>query len=72
MRTFITLLVSAGLTVAGLGAAIVLHGGWESAAAAGALVAAMAFLFSLILALVAGERPTPKRPAWAATASSRP
>ena len=66
MRTYVAFLVSTGLTVAALASVIVVHGGWEAAAAGLGMVASLACLFSLIALLSKGERPGPRGPgAWA-------
>ena len=56
MRSYSAFLVSAVLLPVAFGATIVLHGGWDAAAAALAIVLGMALLTSLIALLAAGDR----------------
>ena len=63
--TYHTLVGSAGLTPAAVGAALLANGGWQAVAAAVAIVAGLAFLLSFIRLAAAADRPGPARPAWA-------
>ena len=56
MRTYVMCLVSAALTLLAFGATMFLQGGWQSAAAAFAVLAGAGFLTSLISLRVTGER----------------
>ena len=62
MRTYITFLVSAGGVVAGLLAVLILHGGWDAAAAGLDVLCGTAFLVSLIVLLARGESQPPRGP----------
>ncbi len=57
MPTYVALLVSAGAAITALAAAIVVHGGWEAAAAGLGVIAGLAFLLSLSALLAIGDRP---------------
>jgi hypothetical protein len=56
MRTDLMLLVSGALALLAFGATMFVHGGWQSALAAFALLAGVGFLASLISLLATGER----------------
>ena len=55
MRTYMTLLISAGGVVAGLIAVILVHGGWDAVAAGLDVMCGAAFLISLIVLLARGD-----------------
>jgi hypothetical protein len=56
MGSYFAFIVSAGLLLAGLAAVVVLHGGWEAAAAGLALVVGPLFVGSVIVLGAAADR----------------
>jgi hypothetical protein len=64
MRTYRRLMTLTALTAIGLTGTIVLHGGWEAAAAGLGMLAGCgaAVTFAFVRAL--GERPRSRRPSW--------
>ncbi len=60
MPTFIALLLSGGVAITALAAAIVVHGGWEAGAAGLGTMAGLAFLLSLSALVATGDRPRPR------------
>jgi hypothetical protein len=71
MRTYIRLLGSGALTLVGLGATLLVQGGWEAAAAAFAIFSGLVFAVSFISLRVAAERPRSGHPGWAVAGSER-
>jgi hypothetical protein len=71
MPTYARLLGSGALTLIGLGATLLVQGGWQAIAAAVAIFSGIVFAASLISLRVAAERPRSRRPAWA-VADSEP
>ena len=69
MRTYIRLLGSGALTLIGLGATLLVQGGWQAAAAAFAIFQGGVFALSFISLRVAAERPRSRRPGWAVAGS---
>jgi hypothetical protein len=65
MRTYIRILGSGALTVVGLGATIIVHGGWQAAAAGFAISQGVVFALTFLELRQASDRPRPGRPAWA-------
>ena len=65
MRTYIRLLGSGALTLVGLGATLIVQGGWQAAAAAFAIFQGIVFATSYGMLLAASERPGSTRPDWA-------
>jgi hypothetical protein len=61
-RTYPTFLVSEALALAAFGAIMIVHGGWQAAVTALAVLAAGVSLMSLISLLAAGERLAPNAP----------
>jgi hypothetical protein len=57
MRTYVTFLVSGTLTLIAFGATMFVQGGWQSAAAAFAVLTGVGFLTRFVSLLVTGERP---------------
>jgi hypothetical protein len=57
--TYRGFLAGAALCLGGLAAAIVVHGGWQAAAAAVAILGGMLFLVIFISLQIARERPAP-------------
>jgi hypothetical protein len=71
MRTYERLLGSGALTLIGLGATLLVQGGWQAIAAGFAIFSSIVFAVSLISLRVAAERPRSSRPGWA-VADSEP
>jgi hypothetical protein len=66
MRTFRAALVLAPLTLLiGLGAAILVHGGWQAVAAALSIMGGVGCAIAFAAFGAAGERPRQGRPVWA-------
>jgi len=65
MRTYIRFLGSGALTLAGILGTIVLHGGWQSAAAGFATILGTVCALNVALLVAASERPPRSRPDWA-------
>ena len=66
MRTYRRFfLVSAALTLIGLGGTILGQGGWQAAAAGLGMLAGIAFVLSVAALAAASERPRPRYPDWA-------
>jgi hypothetical protein len=66
MRTYRRFfLVSAALTLIGLGGTILGQGGWQAAAAGLGMLAGIAFVLSVAVLAAASERPRPRYPDWA-------
>lgn len=63
-RTYIGFLGSGALTLLGLGATIVLHGGWEAAGAGFAMLQGIVFALTFIALRVAADGPQSRRPEW--------
>jgi hypothetical protein len=55
-RTYVTFLVSGALALLAFGATMIVHGGWQAAAAAFAVLTGGAFLTSLISMRASAER----------------
>ena len=64
-RTYITFLGAGALTLIGLGATVIVQGGWEAVAAAFAILQGLVFVSTFIALRVAAERPRSGRPGWA-------
>ncbi len=56
MKSYMAFWLSGPLVVIGIVAVILVHGGWEAAAAAFTIAAALVFLASLIALASAGDR----------------
>lgn len=65
MRTYIRFLGSGALTLIGLGATIVVQGGWQAAAAGFGILAGTVCALSFIVLRASMDRPQPGRPDWA-------
>lgn len=65
MRRSIWLLGSGALTLVGLGATLIVQGGWQAVAAAFAILQGLVFASSLIALQMAAEHPRARRPSWA-------
>jgi hypothetical protein len=65
MRLYIRFLGSGALGLGGLGATMVVHGGWQAVAAAFAILQGLVFVLTFITICAAGERPRSRRPEWA-------
>ena len=65
MRTYIRFLGSGALTLIGLGATIVVQGGWQAAAAGFGILAGSVFALSFIALRAGADRRRPGRPDWA-------
>jgi len=65
MRTYIRFLGSGALTVVGLGATIIVQGGWQAVAAGFAIFQGMVFALTFIELRQAADRSRPGRPSWA-------
>jgi hypothetical protein len=65
MRTYIRFLGSGALTLVGLGATILVQGGWQAAAAGFAILQGLVFALTVIGMRVGAERPRSRRPDWA-------
>jgi hypothetical protein len=71
MRAYERLLGSGALTLVGLGATLLVQGGWQAVAAGFAIFSAIVFAESFISLCVAAERPRSRRAGWA-VADSEP
>ena len=72
MRTYRAGLVLAALTLIGLGAAILVQGGWQAVAAALAIMGGIGCAIAFAVFCAAGERPRSGRPVWADPAPLAP
>jgi hypothetical protein len=64
LRAFRLLSVFGALTLLGSAATLLLHGGWQSAAAGFATVNGIGFALTFAVIAAAGERPRPLQPGW--------
>jgi hypothetical protein len=65
VRTYVTFLVSGALALLAFGATMLVHGGWQAALAAFAVVAGVGCLISMVSLLATGERPASPAPSRA-------
>lgn len=65
MRTYIRLLGSGASVLIGLGATMIVQGGWQAVVAAFAIFGGLVFAMSFISLGVRAERPRSRRPGWA-------
>lgn len=65
MRTYVTFLVSGTLTLLAFGATMLVQGGWQSAAAALAILTGVGFLTSFVSLFAGGERLASRAPSLA-------
>ena len=70
MRIYAAFQASRAVGLLALAASMVLANGWQSVAIAVAILAGSAFLFSFIVILATGERPTGPTPTLAADAAT--
>jgi uncharacterized membrane protein len=61
MRIYRSFLAGGLLGLAGFAAALVVHGGWQAAAAALSIAGGIVFLIGFIALRIAGEHPVPAR-----------
>jgi hypothetical protein len=65
MASYHRLLAGGAIMLGGLGATMIVHGGWQPAAAAVTILGGTVFLLSFISLAVATDRPRSDRPEWA-------
>jgi MFS family permease len=65
MRSYHGFLTGAAITIGGLVATMVLHGGWRAVAGAVAILGVMVVVPCFLALAVASDRPRPERPDWA-------
>jgi hypothetical protein len=65
MHRYLRLLGSGALTLFGMGATILVHGGWQAVACAFAIFQGIVFAVTFLELGQAGERSQSGRPAWA-------